>query len=86
MTPDLDEAGEVLNLDAIRSLPLREDRIHAANAYITQVEAQTKAQLDAARKLRDDEVRALILQFGPSEAARRAGLSLSTIKLIKGRP
>lgn len=74
--------GAVLDLEAIRGLPLREDRIHAATAYIAQIEAQA----DEARKLRDDEVRALVRQFGPSEAARRSGLSLSTIKLIKGRP
>ena len=70
------------DLSAVRALPLREDRIHALNALIEQVEKDA----GEARRLRDDEIRALIRQFGPSEAARRSGLSLSTIKLIKGRP
>lgn len=56
------------------------------NAYIDHVEMDARALATEARKFRDDEVRALIRQFGPSEAARRSGLSLSTIKIIKGRP
>lgn len=75
--PDVD-----VDLAAVRAMPLREERIHAATALIEQVEADA----DAVRRFRDDEVRALIRQFGPSEAARRSGLSLSTVKLIKGRP
>jgi hypothetical protein len=71
-----------MDLDQVRNLPLREERIRAANAYIEQLETQ----VDEARHYRDREVRALIRQFGPSEAARRSDLSLSTIKLIKGRP
>jgi DNA invertase Pin-like site-specific DNA recombinase len=71
---------------AVRDLPLREDRIRAANAYIERVETDAREHAAEVRKFRDDEVRALIQQFGPSEAARRSGLSLSTVKRMKGRP
>jgi hypothetical protein len=69
-------------LAAARTLALREDRIRAASICIEHF----GACVEEARRFRDEEVRALIRQYGPAEAARRSGLSLSTIKLIKGRP
>ena len=44
-----------------------------------------EAKLRAARILRDEDLRVLAAKHGPSEAARRAGVSLSTVKLAVGR-
>ncbi|MGE4164236.1 MAG: hypothetical protein AB7G23_21140 [Vicinamibacterales bacterium] len=71
-----------VTLVEIRAIPNIEARIRAATLYIDHAEQQAAD----ARKVRDDDVRTLIATYGPSEAARRSGLSLSTIKLIKGRP
>jgi hypothetical protein len=54
------------------------ERIQAINAYIEQREQATKN----ARKLRDEDVRALVADHGPSQAAQKSGLSLSTVKSI----
>lgn len=69
-------------LDAVRAIRDPVERIAAATAYIERAEAKAAE----ARRLRDADVRALAAELGPSEAARRAHLSLSTVKLIKGRP
>ena len=71
-----------VTLNEIRAIPDIEARIRAATAYIEHAEQMVAD----ARKVRDDDVRTLIATHGPSEAARRSGLSLSTIKLLKGRP
>jgi hypothetical protein len=70
------------SLDAVKSIRDREARIRAATEYIERAEAKAAE----ARHIRDTDVRALIEAHGPSEAARRSGLSLSTVRLIKGRP
>lgn len=70
------------SLDEVRAIRDIEDRILAATAYIKRAEAKAAE----ARKLRDADVRALVAKHGPSEAARMAHLSLSTVKVIKGRP
>lgn len=57
------------------------ERIQAAGTYI----GQREEAIQEARRIRDDDIRALIKAHGPAEAARRAGLSLSTVKLIRGR-
>lgn len=41
--------------------------------------------LRGARRVRDDAIRALVTQHGPAETARRTGLSLSSVRVIKGR-
>lgn len=69
-------------LEEVRAVRDPEARIHAASAYI----AAGEEKLREARRLRDADVRALIEQHGPAEAARRSHLSLSTVKTIKGRP
>lgn len=69
-------------LDTVRAIPDIEARIHATTAYIDAGDSQLKE----ARRMRDGDIRILIREHGPSEAARRSGLSLSTVKTIKGRP
>lgn len=69
-------------LDALRALPPGPARIAAADAYI----AARQDAIRAARAVRDADIRDLITDVGPAEAARVAGRSLSTIKLIRGRP
>lgn len=65
-------------LDELQAVEGDEDRALAATAYLNRVaEAQRQA-----RDLRDHAILRLIAHYGPSEAARRAGLSLSTIKAI----
>ncbi len=49
------------------------------------IEAGEEKIREARREL-DADIRAVITDHGPAEAARRTGLSLSTIKAIKGRP
>lgn len=66
----------------VRAVKDVEARIRAATAYIEAGEAK----LREARRIRDQDVRALVANVGPAEAARRSGLSLSTVKTIKGRP
>lgn len=70
------------SLDQVKSIRDREARIRAATEYIDHA----LAKATEARQVRDADVRALIEKYGPSEAARRSGLSLSTVRLIKGRP
>ena len=63
-------------------MPAGPGRIREVAAYIEQGEQK----IGDARKLRDSDVRALVAEVGPAEAARQTGLSLSTVKLIRGRP
>jgi hypothetical protein len=74
--------GVPQTLDQVRAVKDREARIHAATAYIEAGESK----IQEARRLRDDDIRWLATRHGPAEAARRSGLSLSTVKAIKGRP
>lgn len=62
-------------------MPPGMDRVQAINAYI----ASGEEKLREARKLRDEDLRVLAKRFGPSQAARSAGVSLSTVKLAVGR-
>lgn len=57
------------------------DRAAAIAEYLRAGEEK----LREARKLRDEDLRVLAEKFGPSEAARRAKVSLSTVKLAVGR-
>lgn len=69
------------NITELRALPSGVERIQAADAYI----AARETAIREARTIRDGDVRALVAEHGPAEAARRAGLSLSTVKIIRGR-
>lgn len=71
-----------MNLDQLRKLKPGPERIRAIGEYISQGEEK----IAEARRLRDDDVRTLVAKHGPAEAARQSRLSLSTVKLIKGRP
>lgn len=62
----------------LRAVKGDEAQVAAADAYLSRVHAFEKQ----ARAFRDEAVRRLVAQHGPSEAARRAGRSLSTIKAI----
>lgn len=66
-------------LDELRGITGDENQVHAADAYLERV-ADFQRQ---ARAIRDAAIRRLIAQHGPSEAARRAGVSLSTVKALK---
>lgn len=68
-------------LDELRTVRGDEEIVRAADAYITN----GRHKLQEALSLRDAAVRRLAEKHGPSEAARRVGKSLSTIKLIRGR-
>jgi hypothetical protein len=69
-------------LDELRKMSPGSDRALAIAAYIKAGEQK----LRDARKLRDDDLRALAAQHGPAKAARLAKVSLSTVKLAVGRP
>lgn len=71
-----------MTLEQLRKLRPGPERIRAISEYI----ALGEEKISDARKLRDEDVRTLIAEHGPAEAARMSGLSLSTVKLIKGRP
>jgi len=68
-------------LDELRRITDPEKRIAATTAYIEYAEQKVRE----ARLLRDDDIRALVKKHGPAEAARRSGMSLSTVKMIRGR-
>lgn len=69
------------NINALRAMTPGPERIRAADDYI----AQREEAIRDARRIRDDDIRALVAEHGPAEAARRSGRSLSTVKLVKGR-
>jgi hypothetical protein len=69
-------------LDELRTIQDREERIRAASAYIEHGEEK----LREARRIRDADVWDLAAEVGPAEAARRAGVSLSTVKVIRRGP
>lgn len=69
------------NLDALRGMPPGPVRIAAADRYIAERETAIKD----ARAIRNADIRALVAEHGPAETARLTGLSLSTIKLVRGQ-
>jgi hypothetical protein len=71
-----------VTLDELRRMKPGTDRVKAITEYIEQGEAK----IADARKLRDADIRALAAEHGPAQAARMSGLSLSTVKLVRGRP
>ena len=71
-----------MTLDELRRMKPGTDRIQAISDYI----AQGEAKIADARRLRDTDVRTLAQEHGPAKAARMSGLSLSTVKLLRGRP
>lgn len=54
-------------------------------AAIAEYIAGGEEKLREARRLRDEDFRALAAEHGPSKAARLAGVSLSTMKIAVGR-
>lgn len=70
------------NLDEFRRMSAGLDRANAIAAYIKAGEQKIRE----ARRLRDEDIRALAAQHGPAKAARLLGVGLSTVKLAKGRP
>lgn len=69
------------NLTELRAMPPGSDRVAAADAYIAERESAIKE----ARALRNADVRALVAEHGPAVTARMTGLSLSTVKLVRGQ-
>jgi hypothetical protein len=67
------------NLEELRAVPDRVDRIQAASEYITN----GLAKIAEARAIRDSDIVALADEHGPAEAARMAGVSLSTVKALR---
>ncbi len=68
-------------LKELRDLPPGPERIAAARAYI----AERENAISEAMAIRNADIRALIAEKGLAEAARMTGLSLSTVKLVKGQ-
>jgi hypothetical protein len=69
-------------IDELKAVADPGARITAAALYIENGEAKIRE----ARHIRDTAIRALAEAHGPAEAARLAGVSLSTVKLVRGRP
>ncbi|MBA2324697.1 MAG: hypothetical protein H0V92_12035 [Pseudonocardiales bacterium] len=67
-----------VTLQQLRGMKPGPERIRAITTYIEQGE-QTIRSL---RKLRDEDVRALVADLGPAQAAQKSGLSPSTVKSI----
>lgn len=66
-------------MDELRAVAGDVEQVQAADAYLARVAVYEQQ----ARAFRDAAILRLIAQHGPSEAARKAGLSLSTIKAIR---
>lgn len=69
------------NLTELRALPPGPERVAAADQYI----AERKAAIEEARAIRNADIRDLVAEHGPAAAARMTGLSLSTVKLVRGQ-
>lgn len=65
-------------LDQLREMEPGPRRIDAISRYINQGEEKIRD----ARKLRDDDVRALVSEVGPTKAAEACGLGIHTVKAI----
>lgn len=70
-----------LNLHELKAMSPGLARAEAIGEYL----AAGEQKLREARRLRDEDLRTLAAAHGPSEAARRSGVSLSTVKLAVGR-
>ena len=70
-------------LQELRETPPGFARIAAASAYI----AEREAAIEDARAIRNADIRELLKdpKMGPAKIAHETGLSLSTIKLVKGQ-
>lgn len=71
--------GTPRTLDELRAVQGDEAQIRAADAYLARVTEFGRH----ARSIRDAAILRLVASHGPSEAARRAGVSLSTVKALK---
>lgn len=69
-------------LAGLENLAPGPNRVRAAEAFIARREHEIKA----ARKIRDDDVRALAAEHGPSKAAELTGLTVANVRAIRGRP
>jgi len=67
------------NLDQLREIDNDEQRATAAAEYIA---AREKA-IGEARQIRDTAIKNMAEKYGSTEAARRAGVSVSTVKAIR---
>jgi hypothetical protein len=68
-------------LDDLRRVTDPVARAKAARSYVDQ----RNAAITEALKIRDAAIRELLRTEGPSSVARRCDVSLSTVKLAKGR-
>jgi hypothetical protein len=66
----------------LHAMPRGTDRFRAIAEYIDLGESK----LREARKLRDDDIRTLAQHHGRAATARIAGVSLSTVNTVVGRP
>lgn len=69
------------NLTELKAVKSATERAIAAGAYIT---AREEAIAEA-RKVRDDAVRAVAAEVGPTKAAQACGVSLSLVKVVTRR-
>lgn len=67
-------------LAKLRAMPPGPARVRAIKEFI----AMRDDEIKEARKLRNEDVRALATEHGPAEAARMLGMPLPTVKAIKG--
>lgn len=67
------------NIDQLRQIGDDEQRASAAVEYIA---AREKAIAEA-RQIRDTAIKNMAEKYGATEAARRAGVSVSTVKAIR---
>jgi hypothetical protein len=68
-------------LDDLRAIRNVEERALAASVYI----AAGEEKIRQARLQRDDDIRALVKLHGIAETARRVHLSVSSVKMARGR-
>lgn len=71
-----------VTLDTLHAMPSGVERYRAVQAYIAAGEAKVRE----ARRLGDADLHALRDEHGPTEAARLAGVSVSTVNRAAGRP
>lgn len=68
-------------LDDLRRVKDPVARAKAARSYVDQ----RNAAITEALNIRDAAIREILLTVGPSQTARRCDVSLSTVKLARGR-
>lgn len=69
------------NMDELRAIKDPEQRANAATAYIEAGEEKIRE----ARRIRAEDIRALVKKHGLAETSRRLNLNLSTVKAIRGQ-